>query len=269
MNEQQRSLMVFKDLRDRRKHLRELRGRKEAEAAPPPAPQDPNPGEKTIEGFHAFAWPLVLQSHSQVFQDLWVLYELGMPKTGYFVEFGAANGMTMSNSFMMERRLGWQGIISEPNPGFHDSIARARKCHFSPKAVYSETGQVIEFSCAERPMFSRLEAPGTEETATHAIEVQSTVRVETISLNDLLDAFDAPAVIDYLSVDTEGTELDILRAFDFSRRRVRALTVEHNFTSMREALYDILTAQGYRRRFAGLSRFDDWYLHESVISGQG
>ena len=265
MNEQQLSLHIFKNLRERRQHLRALRKDKLPLDDGAPAPVDPDPGRKSLEGFHAFAWPHLIRSHAQVFQDLWVLYELGMPETGYFVEFGAANGTTMSNSFMLERHLGWEGILSEPFPEFHDRIRAARKCHFTDKAVYSETGRVLEFSGATRPMFSRLEAPGTEETAVHDIEVKTSFPVETITLNDLLDSFDAPAVIDYISVDTEGTELDILRAFDFGPRRVRAFTIEHNYTPMREEIAAILAPQGYVRRFPGLSRFDDWYLHESEL----
>lgn len=263
MNDQHKALQIFKSLRDRRTWLRELRGRKEEEPAGIEAPVDPDPSVKSLDGFYAFAWPDVLLSHSQVFQDLWVLYELGRPESGYFIEFGVANGTTMSNSFMMERRLGWTGIVSEPNPTFHKRIGEARTCHFTAKAVYAETGLTLSFACAERPMFSRLEAPGAAEA--HEIEVAESFDVETISLNDLISEFEAPEVIDYISIDTEGTELDILKAFDFSQRRVRAVTVEHNYTEMREELYALMTAQGFVRRFPELSRFDDWYLHESVL----
>lgn len=256
---------IFRDLRDRRKHLRELRRTGQPLPDATDAPVDPMPGEKTVDGFHAFAWPRVQDSSAQVFQDLWVLYELGLPESGYFVEFGAADGRTFSNSYMLEREMGWSGILSEPFPHFHPKIEKFRKCHFTPKAVYAESGRTLEFSGAERPMFSRLEAPGIDATAAHDIEVTDRFPVETISLDDLLDEFAAPDVIDYISVDTEGTELDILRAFDFSRRHVRAFTVEHNHTSMRDDLHALFTAQGYVRHFPYLSRFDDWYVHQSEL----
>ena len=265
MSDSKRAMEIHKSLRDRRLLLRDLRLAKQEEENPPEPPVDPDPSVKSLEGFYAFAWPDILLSHSQIFQDLWVLYELGRPEEGYFVEFGVANGTTMSNSFMMERRLGWTGIISEPNPGFHKRIGEARVCHFTPKAVYKETGLTLTFSCAERPMFSRLESPGA--SMAHEIDVSDSFDVETISLNDLLDAYDAPDVIDYVSIDTEGTELEILESFDFSKRLVRAFTVEHNHTDMREKIFDLMTAQGYERRFELLSRFDDWYIHRSVLEG--
>ncbi len=84
--------------------------------------------------------------------------------------------------------------------------------------------------------------------------------VETISLNDLLLEHGAPRHVDFLSVDTEGSEFEILNALDFDRWRPRTIAVEHNFTPLREKLFDLLSAQGYRRMWEGFSRFDDWYV---------
>ncbi|HEX7947688.1 MAG TPA: FkbM family methyltransferase, partial [Phenylobacterium sp.] len=70
----------------------------------------------------------------------------------------------------------------------------------------------------------------------------------------------APRRIDYLSLDTEGSELDILAAFDFDAWDVRLITVEHNHTDRREAVFDLLTGKGYARKFESLSRVDDWYV---------
>jgi hypothetical protein len=85
--------------------------------------------------------------------------------------------------------------------------------------------------------------------------------VETVSLNDLLVQHDAPQQIDYLSVDTEGTEFRILAAFDFERWNVRLLTVEHNYdVSRRSAIGDLLDSQGFERVLPDLSMWEDWYV---------
>ena len=65
-----------------------------------------------------------------------------------------------------------------------------------------------------------------------------------------------------MSVDTEGSEFEILSAFDFDRWDVRAISVEHNHTGVREQLYELLSARGYRRELTDLSQFDDWYVKE-------
>lgn len=90
----------------------------------------------------------------------------------------------------------------------------------------------------------------------------STYEVRTISLVDLLALYKAPSVIDYLSIDTEGSELDILSAFDFSKYTVRLITVEHNYTSNRESIHALLARHGYHRVFSELSAWDDWYILE-------
>ena len=77
---------------------------------------------------------------------------------------------------------------------------------------------------------------------------------------DLLRKYDAPYRIDYLSIDTEGSEYEILKAFDFNAYRISIITCEHNFTDDRQKIYDLLTSQGYKRRYQDLSSVDDWYV---------
>ena len=84
--------------------------------------------------------------------------------------------------------------------------------------------------------------------------------VETISVNDLLRDGNAPRRIHYMSIDTEGSELDILKALDFDRYDIRILTVEHNYTDARGLILDHLTKNGYVRRYESLSLWDDWYF---------
>lgn len=85
-------------------------------------------------------------------------------------------------------------------------------------------------------------------------------RVETVSLNDLLAQHGAPSHVDYLSVDTEGSELDILQAVDFDRWSFGVLTVEHGHLPQRAGIQALLTSKGYRQVLPELSGFDDWYL---------
>jgi hypothetical protein len=84
--------------------------------------------------------------------------------------------------------------------------------------------------------------------------------VPTVTLNDMLEEHGAPAVIDYASIDTEGSEFDILSALDFDRWSFRVMTIEHNFAPQREDIHKLLTEKGYRRVLEAISRFDDWYV---------
>jgi len=84
--------------------------------------------------------------------------------------------------------------------------------------------------------------------------------VTTLSLVDMLDKYNAPKHIDYLSIDTEGSEFDILSAFDWDKYKIDVITCEHNFTAYRQKIYDLLIDKGYERVLPELSKFDDWYI---------
>lgn len=204
---------------------------------------------------------LAHEAKGQMFQDLWALWASGLKSNGYFVEFGAMNGVDLSNTWLLEKQFGWRGILAEPNPGFHPDLRSNRDCDVSAKCVWKRTGDKMDFLVTRHAEFSRLADVVPDDAHERRRQRRpTTIQVETISLNDLLLQHGAPQTIDFLSLDTEGSELAILQAFDFDRWDVRALTVEHNFTPAREAIQQLLEAQGYRRKFETLSRGDDWYI---------
>ena len=87
-------------------------------------------------------------------------------------------------------------------------------------------------------------------------------KVKTISLTDLLSFHNAPSDIDYLSIDTEGSEYDILESHDFNKYSFKIITCEHNFTSRRNEIFRLLLSKGYERKYLrnDKSDFDDWYV---------
>jgi hypothetical protein len=87
--------------------------------------------------------------------------------------------------------------------------------------------------------------------------------VETVSLENLLKDHDAPRHIDFLSIDTEGSEFEILGSFDFNSYRFGVICVEHNYSDTREKIHSLLLANGYRQVHEDLSDFDDWYVQET------
>lgn len=77
---------------------------------------------------------------------------------------------------------------------------------------------------------------------------------------DLLTENGAPNLIDYLSIDTEGSEYDILVGLDFGHFKFRVIICEHNYTPMRQKIFELLTEAGYERRLESISLVDDWYV---------
>ena len=91
-------------------------------------------------------------------------------------------------------------------------------------------------------------------------------QVETISLNDLLDLFRAPDLIDVVSIDTEGSELEILKKFNFDRFNVRIFIIEHAYGSNAQEIQSILERNGYELKLQNLSAWDYWFVKKNSKS---
>lgn len=200
-------------------------------------------------------------SKSQLGQDLIALLVNSMKKNGYFVEFGATNGFDLSNTYLLEKFYGWDGILVEPVQFWHEELLKNRECIIDLRCVTSTSGQLIDFIVAKDPELSTIF--GFEGLDNHANSRKNSekVSVQTVSLTDLLQEYSAPEQIDYLSIDTEGSEFDILKGFNFSKYRFNFISVEHNYTNNRLKLNDLLTTNGYRQILPALSKFDDWYIY--------
>lgn len=218
------------------------------------------PGHGDDDAFLRFCLKHLANSRSDLLQDLWVLHETGCLRGGVFVEFGAADGVAGSNTCLLETAYGWRGLLVEPASSWHAELAANRRCLIDHRCVADHTGGEAPFrDCAERAL-STIE--GYQHADRWGAKRAKAARyaVETVSLNDLLDHHGLHRV-DYLSVDTEGSELMILTSFDFDRFQPRLITVEHGHEpKRRSALHGLLSRHGYRRRHEALSQIDDWYV---------
>ena len=196
-------------------------------------------------------------SQSQLLQDLFVLETCRRKRGGFFVEVGVGDGVHLSNTHLLESRFGWSGILAEPNPRFHESIASSRRAILDKRAVYCVTGEQLPFLCVtDAPELSVLNGYAADGYQRSGQQID----VGTVSLADLLREHGAPRVIDYISIDTEGSELEVLRGMDFDRYDVRILTVEHNnVPARRDAILGLLASKGYAD-VSVLPTFDAWFV---------
>jgi FkbM family methyltransferase len=215
--------------------------------------------------FATFLMKNCLDSKAQLFQDLWVQWELGWKRNGYFVEFGICGGMDISNSYILEKNFGWRGVVAEPNSGWHAELFKNRNCFISTKCVFTKTGETVEFNKTGWAEISTINAYSAVDHHAGNRAGGTIDLVETVRLRDLLEQAGAPRCIDYLSIDTEGSEYDILSDFDFDEYSFRLITVEHNWTGQREQIHKLLTSKGYRRKFEFFSKFDDWYVRDRSV----
>ena len=198
-------------------------------------------------------------SHSQLGQDLWIVSIFANTASGFFVEAGAGDGVEISNTLLLEQR-GWNGLCVEPSPRFARLI-RNRTCRVANACLGRLDGETLPF---------HLDQHDSHYSGIHKFlddwqrqRAAKTFDIATVSLGTLLRKYNAPRFIEYLSLDTEGSELEILRGLDFSEFSFGALTIEHNWEEpRRRQTRNLLQSKGYLL-FKEVE-FEDWFLNRII-----
>jgi FkbM family methyltransferase len=171
---------------------------------------------------------------------------------GFFVEVGAHDGTTFSNTLFFEAERNWTGLCIEPIPEAFGKLRASRRCTCIRAAVSTSAGTASllhvpgkfeQFSVLERHA-SGFQQNALERELAHAWEDAEEITVECQRLSDLL-AQSHPGVktVDFCSIDTEGAELDVLRSIDFGRHDFRVFAIEEN--GHRKDLLEHLTPRGF------------------------
>ena len=207
-----------------------------------------------------------METFSQIGQDLEVLQMYKYKKNGFFVEIGASDGITLSNTYLLEKNYDWKGICIEPIPSKNDQLIKNRpnSCIIN-KAVYKQSGLLIPFKISN---INDLLSGICDYINCHIDVVNqdyNEILIETITLNDVLDNNNAPTFINYLSLDTEGTEFEILMSVDLNKYIFGLIDVEHNYVQpARDNIHKYLLSNGYI--YKGENKFDDSYIHNSLLN---
>jgi FkbM family methyltransferase len=209
------------------------------------------------------------RSRAQLQQDLWALNQFVKSHNqngegGYFVEFGATDGITLSNTFLLEKTFGWTGILCEPATSFHSELTSNRTSKIDRRCVFSKSGDLIQFHEVQNKELSGIKEyqhiGGWEAERRNHISYT----VETVTLNDLLVTNHSPSVINYMSIDTEGSEYEILKDFPFHKWDIECLTIEHNYSENESKIDQLLERNGYKRVCSSASVWDGWYIKRPI-----
>ena len=162
-------------------------------------------------------------------QDKWVIDTIFNYKTGgYFVDLAATDGVTINNTLLLERKLNWDGICIEPNPKYYDKLKKNRNCNVTDVVVDKANDIEIKFRIdnGELGGIVDIDTDNNEKYRGNQLKNATILNLKTKTLEYVLDKFNAPKVIDYLSLDVEGAEERILRNFPFNKYTFLAMTIE-------------------------------------------
>lgn len=185
---------------------------------------------------------------------------------GYCVEVGAYDGLTGSATYLFERK-GWDCLLIEPLPESFEQITRNRQALVKNVAVSSTEGEQT-FTVAENvEQMSTLQL--TTEHDQWIRDVGGSARqvvVPTATLDTLLEEAGFPW-IDFITIDVEGHELEVLKGVSLEKHKPRILIIEDNSTGGDSEVTRYLTGERYVNfRRTGVN---DWYAHEndSALTG--
>src|SRR4029079_13094045 len=141
-------------------------------------------------------------SYAQFQQDMWVALAIAPGKhDGYYVDVGSADGVEISNTYLLDR-MGGKGVCVEPFPKHMEK----RTCQLFSQPAYSESGKKVQFRAAGDFVGIDSDLGRNKKD----LEKAPLVDFITATLDDILEKAKAPKWIDYINVDVEGAEYDVL-----------------------------------------------------------
>lgn len=173
---------------------------------------------------------------SQHKQDEFIVNYFKGKQNGVFVDIGAHDGITLSNTYVLEKELNWSGICVEPMHHEYVKLAQNRNCVLYNCACYDTNG-IEKFTMLEYDgypdMLSGIAKDISFKHMGHILSEQSiiggvrkVIDVQTRILNELLDENNM-FEIDFLSIDTEGSEYKILKSIDFNHFHFKVIIYEN------------------------------------------
>ncbi len=165
-----------------------------------------------------------------------------LPERGFFIEAGANDGYSESNTYGLQKK-GWNGILIEPIPTLYAQCVKERSgAHLFNCALVSseDTRDVVTMHYGNLMSFiegalSPHEAEKHLAKAAHFFGDSYTVAVPARTLTSILDEIHPPS-IDFLSLDIEGYEAEALKGLDFSKYRPTYMLIEHRDVARRIAV---------------------------------
>lgn len=206
--------------------------------------------------------------YSQVGQDKYVVEEIfHHKKHGVFVDIGAHDGISYSNTYYLEKELGWSGICIEPQPDQFQALQRNRKCICVEGGIFNQSGEQ-DFLLVKGPseMLSGLASTydlrhlqRADREISYLGGSRQFIKIKTYTLNEICKKHNI-SHIDFLSIDTEGSEEAIIKSIDFDALPIHVITVENNYNS--PVIHNYLTQKGYTFlcKFVG----DEIYINHAL-----
>lgn len=166
-----------------------------------------------------------LPRNGSQYGQAFLIGELLYSKPGYYVDVGARCGKAISNTRFLEKK-GWSGVCIEPHPDLFSQLKENRSCNLVNCAASSHDGALKFVKLLEEPfgnsgLLETFPNPNRLSGMRHEI-----IEVEVKTLDRILTDIGAPEHIQYLDVDVEGHEEDVLEGLDLNKYKIDYIGIE-------------------------------------------
>lgn len=195
----------------------------------------------------------VIKSYSQYKQEELVLNYFNNKKDGVFIELGGLDGIRHSNTFLLENKYNWSGLIIEPSPSLYKELKINRNVYTENTLIGDKKQENIDFLYIEdKTKCIGLQGIVENYHPIHLNRVMQElnnksykiIKIDMVTLQEISDKYNISKV-DYLSLDVEGSELKVLEGIDFVKLDIKLIGVEINYKDDEAKIYDILNKNGY------------------------
>lgn len=211
-------------------------------------------------------------SPSQLGQDYFAeaVSNLYGAKDRFFVEIGGGEPLLASNSFWLQSR-NWRGILAEPNLELFTKLRTVRQSQgvLVTHDCITADGREVEFfnNGLLSRVIDRNERISSRKNISHAL--RRGTKIESITPVEFVEKYQlSKHQLSFLSLDTEGSEFEIIKAWPFKESRPLAITIEHSYRDWRDESHYFMKRMGYIRVMARNSAFDDWFVDAQAITRQ-
>ena len=191
-----------------------------------------------------------LKSYSQEGEDMVLRRLFEKQKTGFYVDVGAHHPKRFSNTYFFYK-LGWRGINVDAMPGSMTAFNRMRPRDINIEKPVSNKKQLLTYYAFNEPALNGFSKELSEERdGKGSYFVKFTKDIETSTLEEILDD-NLPKVqsIDFLSIDVEGLDFNVLRSTNLEKYHPKVILVEILNSSLADIqiskIYQFLTDAGY------------------------
>lgn len=197
---------------------------------------------------------------TQLNQDLFALL-MNQFRPGFFLEIGANDGFTLSNTIYLETNFGWKGILVEANHKYTSSLSKRKNSVVVNKAISSQKGKA---NFVDAGLYGGLK-DSLDDCHYSYTKDATCITVDCMGLQEILDENLAPERIDFISIDVEGGEVPIVEMMVSVSQRFRCGCIEYNDRMEDyQRIVTLLQSAGYKVFWEGQTEHDLFFVDERV-----